>query len=94
MRVGGQDTAPEGRTAVDVANEQPQQDAEDHQRCDLLHVEDRSAGPVALIDQAELPASVDDGRGIVEDALTGFLDIRNTKSVKAKQALMIQSGMS
>ena len=67
--IGREDAAPEGRAAVDVFHQQTQKDAEDEKGRDLLRIEDRSAGTVALIYEAELAAALDDGRGIVEDHL-------------------------
>lgn len=67
--IGREESAPEGRTAVDISNQQSQQYAENDQGGDLLRVEDRSAGTVAIIHEAELAAALDDGRGIVEDCL-------------------------
>ena len=67
--VSRQRAAPEGAAAVDVAHEQPEQQAEGHEGGELLGVEARPAGPVAGIDEPELLAALDDGRRIVEDAL-------------------------
>ena len=50
--IGREEPAPEGRTAVDISNQQAQQHAENDQCCDLLRVEDRPAGTVAVIDEA------------------------------------------
>ena len=67
--IGRKEAVPEGRAAVGVANQQAQQHAENDQGGDFLRVEDRSAGTVAVIDEAQLPATFDDRRGIVEDSL-------------------------
>ncbi len=67
--IGREETAPEGRAAVDVPNQQAQQHAENDQGGEFFRVEDRSAGTVAVIDEAQLPATFDDRRGIVEDRL-------------------------
>ena len=64
-----QSPAPERRAAVDVLHEEAQQHAEDDKSHDLLRVEGRSAGTVAVIHQAQGLAALDDGRGIVEDGL-------------------------
>ncbi len=61
--------APERRAAVDILHEKAKQHAEDEQGNDLLRVEGRSAGTVAVIHQAQGAAALDDGRGIVEDGL-------------------------
>ena len=70
--VGGQDSAPERGAAVDVAHQQAEQDPEDHESGNLLRVEARSSRTVAVVDKTEGPAALDDGRGIVEDALDGI----------------------
>ena len=67
--IGREEPAPEGRTAVDISNQKAQQHAENDQGVDFLRVEDRPAGTVAVIDEAQLPATFDDRRGIVEDRL-------------------------
>ena len=67
--IGRERPAPERRAAVDVLHEEAQQHAEDDKSHDLLRVEGRSAGTVAVIHQAQGLAALDDGRGIVEDGL-------------------------
>ena len=67
--IGREGTAPERSAAVDVLHQKPQQYAEDEQGDDLLRVEGRSAGPVAVVNQSEGLTALDDGRGIVEDGL-------------------------
>lgn len=67
--IGREGSAPERRAAVDIFHEEAQQHAEDEQGNDLLRVEGRSAGTVAVINQAQGLAALDDGRGIVEDGL-------------------------
>ena len=67
--IGHEEPAPEGCAAVDVAYQKTQQHAENDQGGDFLRVEDRPAGTVAVIDEAQLPATFDDRRGIVEDRL-------------------------
>ena len=67
--ISREETTPEGRAAVDVAYQKAQQHSENDQGGDLLRVEDRSARAVAFINEAQLPATLDDGRRIVEDRL-------------------------
>ena len=67
--ISREETSPEGRAAVDVAYQKAQQHSENDQSGDLLRVEDRSARAVAVINEAQLPATLDDDRGIVEDRL-------------------------
>ena len=67
--IGRERPAPERRAAVDVLHEEAQQHAEDDKSHDLLRVEGRSAGTVAVVNQSEGLAALDDGRGIVEDGL-------------------------
>ena len=67
--IGREEPAPEGRAAVGVAHQQAQQHTENDQGGDFLRVEDRPAGTVAVIDEAQLPATFDNRRGIVEDRL-------------------------
>ena len=67
--IGRQCPAPERSAAVDILHEEAQQYAEDEQGNDLLRVEGRSAGAVAVVNQTEGLAALDDGRGIVEDGL-------------------------
>ena len=63
--------APEGRAAVDVPDKEAQQNAEDDKGGDLLGIETGSTGTVGVIHETEGLAALDDGRGIVEDALDG-----------------------
>ena len=67
--IGREGPAPERSAAVDIFHEEAQQYAEDEQGNDLLRVEGRSAGTVAVVNQTEGLAALDDGRGIVEDGL-------------------------
>ena len=67
--IGREGPAPERSAAVDILHEEAQQHAEDEQGNDLLRVEGRSAGTVAVVNQSEGLAALDDGRGIVEDGL-------------------------
>ena len=67
--IGREGSAPERSAIVDVFHEEAQQHAEDEQGYDLLRVEGRSAGTVAVVNQSEGLAALDDGRGIVEDGL-------------------------
>ena len=67
--IGRHCPAPERSAAVDILHEEAQQYAEDEQGNDLLRVEGRSAGAVAVVNQTEGLAALDDGRGIVEDGL-------------------------
>ena len=68
-RIGREGAAPECHAAVDVFLQQAQKHTENDQGGYLLRVEDRTSRTVAVIHQSELPAALDDGRGIVEDGL-------------------------
>ena len=67
--ISREDPAPEGRAAVDIPDQEAQKHAEDHEGGDLLGIEARTAGTIGVIDQPQGLAALDDGRGIVEDAL-------------------------
>ncbi len=67
--IGREGPAPECSAAVDILHEKAKQHAEDEQSDDLLRIEGRSAGTVAVVNQTEGLAALDDGRGIVEDGL-------------------------
>ena len=67
--IGREGPAPECSAAVDILHEKAKQHAEDEQGNDLLRIEGRSAGTVAVVNQTEGLAALDDGRGIVEDGL-------------------------
>ena len=55
-------SAPEGRAPVDIANKQTKQDSETEHGDKLLCIEDRAAGPIGIIHQAEGLAALNDGR--------------------------------
>ncbi|MBR5659931.1 MAG: hypothetical protein IKW99_00070 [Bacteroidales bacterium] len=61
--VGRECPAPEGRASVDILDEEAQKHTEDEQGNNLLRIEARSAGTVAVIDEAQRPAAFNDGRG-------------------------------
>ena len=67
--IGREGPAPERRAAVDVLHENAQQYAENDKSDNLLRVEGRSAGTVAVIHHPHGLAALDDGRWIVEDGL-------------------------
>ena len=66
--VGGQGAAPERRAAIRVAHQQAQQDAKEEQGGNLFGVDGRAARLVACVDEAQLLAARDNGRGIIVDA--------------------------
>ena len=70
--ISREDPAPEGRAAVDVPDKEAQQNAEDDKGGDLLGIETGSTGTVGVIHETEGLAALDDGRGIVENALDGI----------------------
>ena len=67
--IGREGPAPERRAAVDILHEEAKQHTEDDKSYNLLRVEGRSAGTVAVVNQSEGLAALDDGRWIVEDGL-------------------------
>ena len=67
--VGRECPAPEGRTSIDILDEKAQKHTEDDESDDFLRIKARSSGTVAVIDQTEGLATLNDGRRIVEDGL-------------------------
>ena len=67
--VGSECPAPEGRTSVDILDEEAQKHTEDDQGNDLLRIEARSAGTVVVVDRAEGLAALNNSRRIIEDRL-------------------------
>ena len=67
--VGRECPASEGRTSVDILDEEAKQHAEDDESDDFLRIKARTSGTVAVVDQAEGLAALDNGRRIIEDGL-------------------------
>lgn len=67
--VGRECPAPEGRTSVDILDEKAQKHTEDDESDDFLRIKARTSGAVAVVDQAEGLAALDDGWRIIEDGL-------------------------
>lgn len=67
--VGRECPAPEGRTSVDILDEEAKQHPEDDESDDFLRIKAWASGTVAVVDQAEGLAALNDGRRIVEDGL-------------------------
>ena len=66
------DPTPEGGTAVDISNQEPEEHTEHEKGCEFLKVEGNSSRLVGIIYEPKSPAAFYDGWWIVEDNLDGI----------------------
>ena len=67
--IGREGPAPERSTSVDILDEEAQKHTEDDESDDFLRIKAWTSGTVAVVNQAEGLAALNDGRRIVEDGL-------------------------